>query len=59
MNPSNEHGKQSGQEKQSAVNSAAQMALKLYLNGQKSSGGAGGSGGGAGGLLQLASKFLQ
>lgn len=45
---------QSG-DKQSAVNSAAEMALKMYMKG--GSGGIGGTGG-AGGLMSLASKFL-
>lgn len=43
---------QSG-DKQSAVNSAAEMALKMYM---KNQGGSGGSG--ASGLMSLASKFL-
>ncbi len=44
-----------GADKQSVVNDAAKMALKMYL---KSQGGAGGAGGGPGGLLGMASKFL-
>ncbi|KAJ5336650.1 hypothetical protein MYU51_005683 [Penicillium brevicompactum] len=45
-------------DKQSAVNSAAEMALKMYMKSQ--GGGVGGTGGagGASGLLSLASKFL-
>ncbi|KAJ5118071.1 hypothetical protein N7448_004282 [Penicillium atrosanguineum] len=41
-------------DKQSAINNAAEMALKMYM---KSGGGIGGTGG-AGGLMSLASKFL-
>jgi len=50
---------QSG-DKQSAVNSAAEMALKMYMksNGSGSQGTGGPSSSGAGGLLSLASKFL-
>lgn len=43
----------SGTDKQSAINSAAKMAMQMYM---KSEGG--GGGGGAGGLMGLASKFL-
>ncbi|CAG8935716.1 unnamed protein product [Penicillium salamii] len=45
-------------DKQTAVNSAAEMALKMYMKSQ--GGGVGGTGGagGASGLLSLASKFL-
>ncbi|KAJ5999887.1 hypothetical protein N7481_000296 [Penicillium waksmanii] len=50
----NASGNVSG-DKQSAVNSAAEMALKMYMKG--GSGGIGGTGG-AGGLMSLASKFL-
>ncbi|MCJ1462527.1 hypothetical protein MMC07_001129 [Pseudocyphellaria aurata] len=39
--------------KQSAVNSAAKMALKMYMKSQ-----GGGGGGGPGGLLGMASKFM-
>jgi hypothetical protein len=39
--------------KQSAVNAAAKMALKMYLKGQS-----GGGGGGPGGLMGIANKFL-
>lgn len=51
------------EEKQSAVNQAAEMALKMYLKSGKDSSSSGGnsssSGGlGAGDLLGLASKFL-
>ncbi|CEJ57706.1 hypothetical protein PMG11_06390 [Penicillium brasilianum] len=42
-------------DKQSAVNSAAEMALKMYM---KSQGGGIGGTGGASGLMSLASKFL-
>lgn len=42
---------QSG-DKQSAVNSAAEMALKMYMKNQ------GGGSSGGGGLMSLASKFL-
>lgn len=42
---------QSG-DKQSAVNSAAEMALKMYMKNQ------GGGSSGSGGLLSLASKFM-
>ena len=51
---------QSG-DKQSAVNSAAEMALKMYMksNGSGSQGTGGpSSSGGASGLLSLASKFM-
>ncbi|PLB50831.1 hypothetical protein P170DRAFT_463916 [Aspergillus steynii IBT 23096] len=44
------------EDKQSAVNKAAEMALKMYMKGQ----GSGSSGtGGPGGLMSLASKFLK
>ncbi|KAL8820146.1 MAG: hypothetical protein Q9191_007575 [Dirinaria sp. TL-2023a] len=43
----------SGATKESAVQKAGEMALKMYLKGQ-----GGGSGGGAGGLMSLASKFM-
>ncbi|GFF85178.1 hypothetical protein IFM47457_06725 [Aspergillus lentulus] len=43
-------------DKQSAINSAAEMALKMYL--KSGGGGMAGTGGPGGGLLQLASKFL-
>lgn len=51
------------EEKQSAVNMAAEMALKMYLKQGKDSSSTSGGGGGAGGLgagdmLNLASKFL-
>lgn len=42
---------QSG-DKQSAVNSAAEIALKMYMKNQ------GGGSSGSGGLLSLASKFM-
>lgn len=42
---------QSG-DKQSAINSAAEMALKMYMKNQ------GGGSSGSGGLLSLASKFM-
>ena len=41
-----------GADKQSAINSAAKMALSMYMKGQ------GGGSGGAGGLMSLASKFM-
>lgn len=44
---------QSG-DKQSAINNAAEMAMKMYMQG---GGGLGGTGG-ASGLMSLASKFL-
>lgn len=44
---------ESGADKQSVVNDAAKMALKMYLKGQ-----AGGAGGGPGGLMGMAGKFL-
>jgi hypothetical protein len=40
-----------GADKQSAINSAAKMALSMYMKGQ-------GGGGGSGGLMGLASKFM-
>ena len=40
-----------GTNKQSAINSAAKMALQMYMKGQ-------GGGSGAGGLMSLASKFF-
>ncbi|GIJ90626.1 hypothetical protein Asppvi_009587 [Aspergillus pseudoviridinutans] len=43
-------------DKQSAINKAAEMALKMYL--KSGGGGMSGTGGPGGGLLQLASKFL-
>ncbi|KAF7182940.1 hypothetical protein CNMCM7691_002684 [Aspergillus felis] len=43
-------------DKQSAINKAAEMALKMYL--KSGGGGMAGTGGPGGGLLQLASKFL-
>jgi hypothetical protein len=43
---------QGGVDKQSAINSAAKMALQMYLKSQ------GGGGGGASGLMGLASKFF-
>ncbi|EAW20211.1 uncharacterized protein NFIA_098410 [Aspergillus fischeri NRRL 181] len=43
-------------DKQSAINAAAEMALKMYL--KSGGGGMAGTGGPGGGLLQLASKFL-
>lgn len=43
-----------GANKQDAVSSAAQMAMKMYM---KSEMGGGGSGG-MGGLMSMASKFL-
>ena len=39
-----------GADKQSAINSAAKMALSMYMKGQ--------GGGGSGGLMGLASKFM-
>ncbi|KAK2758755.1 hypothetical protein FQN54_003446 [Arachnomyces sp. PD_36] len=48
-------------DKQSAVNNAAKMALKMYMKNQGSSGGVGGGlggTGGPGGLGSLAQKFL-
>lgn len=49
---------QSG-DKQSAINNAAEMAMKMYMKSQGGGiGGTGGPGGGASGLLSLASKFL-
>lgn len=42
-----------GDSKESAVQKAGEMALKMYMQSQ-----GGGSGGGAGGLMGLASKFL-
>ncbi|KAJ9648421.1 hypothetical protein H2201_000756 [Coniosporium apollinis] len=50
-----------GANKQDAVASAAQMALKMYLKSEMGGGhssGGGSSGGGAAGLLNMASKFL-
>ncbi|KAL8747802.1 MAG: hypothetical protein Q9184_007551 [Pyrenodesmia sp. 2 TL-2023] len=49
-----------GADKQSMVNDAAKMALKMYLKSQGggASGGGGGGGGGPGGLMGMASKFL-
>ncbi len=44
----------SGASKESAVQEAAEMALKMYM---KSQGGSGG-GGGISGLMGMASKFL-
>lgn len=46
---------QGGATKQSAVESAAKMALQMYLKSEKSGGGATSGGGG---LMSLASKFL-
>lgn len=46
---------QGGATKQSAVESAAKMALQMYM---KSSGAGGGATTGGGGLMSLASKFL-
>jgi len=43
-----------GASKESAVQQAGEMALKMYMQSQ----GSGGSGGGMGGLMGLASKFL-
>jgi hypothetical protein len=43
---------QGGTDKQSAINSAAKMALQMYMKSQ------GGGGGGASGLMGLASKFF-
>jgi len=40
---------QGGTDKQSAINSAAKMALQMYMKSQ---------GGGGGGLMSLASKFF-
>lgn len=40
-----------GTDKQSAINSAAKMALSMYMKNQ-------GGGGGGGGLMSLASKFM-
>ena len=40
-----------GTDKQSAINSAAKMALSMYMKGQ-------GGGSGGGGLMSLASKFM-
>ncbi|ROW07749.1 hypothetical protein VMCG_03634 [Cytospora schulzeri] len=50
----------SGSSKESAVQQAGEMALKMYLKSKGGSGGSGssGGGGGAGGLLSLASKFM-
>lgn len=39
--------------KQSAVTSAGQMAMKMYMKSQM-----GGGGGGMGGLMSMASKFM-
>lgn len=44
---------ESGTDKQSVINEAGKMALKMYLKGQ-----AGGGGGGPGGLMGMAGKFL-
>ena len=41
-----------GTDKQSAINSAAKMALSMYMKSQ------GGGSGGAAGLMSLASKFM-
>jgi len=53
LNNANNFIQQSG-DKQSAVNSAAEMALKMYMQSQ----GGGSSGGGMGGLMSMASKFM-
>lgn len=45
----------SGSSKESAVQQAGELALKMYM---KSQGGSGSSSGGSSGLLSLASKFL-
>lgn len=45
----------SGADKQSAIQSAATMALQMYM---KNGMGGGGSSGGVGGLMSMASKFL-
>lgn len=42
-----------GADKQSVVNNAAKMALKMYMKSQM-----GGGGGGPGGLMSMASKFM-
>jgi len=42
----------SGTDKQSAINSAAKMAMQMYMKSQ------GGGSSGAGGLMSLASKFM-
>lgn len=47
-----------GTDKQSAVTSAAMMAVKMLAKSQLSGSGGGGGMGGAGSLLQLAGKFL-
>lgn len=47
---------QEGSTKQSVVEQAGKMALKMYLKGQ--AGSSGNAGGGPGGLLGLASKFF-
>jgi len=44
---------QSGASKESAIQSAAQTALQMYMKSEM-----GGGGGGAGGLLSLAGKFF-
>ena len=43
-----------GADKQSAINSAAKMALQMFMKSQAG----GGAGGGASGLMSLASKFF-
>lgn len=48
-----QNGNTGGANKQDAVASAAQMALKMYMKSNM-----GGGGGGAGGLMSLASKFM-
>ncbi|KAI4125507.1 MAG: hypothetical protein LQ347_005364 [Umbilicaria vellea] len=42
-----------GASKQSAITSAAEMAMKMYMKNQM-----GGGGGGMGGLMGMASKFM-
>lgn len=44
--------------KESAVQQAGEMALKMYLKSKTGAGGEGGGGGSSSGLLSLASKFM-
>lgn len=46
-----------GTDKQSVINSAAKMALQMYM--KNGMGGGGGSSGGLGGLMSMASQFMK
>jgi len=48
----------SGASKESAIQQAGEMALKMFMQSQGGSGGSGGSSGGVSSLMGLASKFL-